>query len=157
MVLVARRYRGWLLGLLAAGFLCGVAAAAWFGFRWLVKSEGNSEEVFSRIWVGMSQHEVVEVLRTFDASSGRFSWGVRNDGQGFQTLHHRHPSMDDLPPPNEIEFCVLTALDSYGREIEVTLGPGGVVSGKCLSPGVSEYRWHKAYREIRRGAWGRTQ
>jgi hypothetical protein len=146
MILIARRYRWWLV---AAGFLCGVAVAAWFGFRWLARSEGNSEEVFSRIRVGMSQHEVVKVLLTFDASSGRFSWGVTTDGREFQTLHLGHPSMDDLPPPNEIESGVLTALDSYGREIEVPLGSGGIVSGKRLSPGVWEYRWNKAYRELR--------
>jgi hypothetical protein len=57
--------------------------------------------------------------------------------------------MDDLPPPGEIESCVMNAWDDYGREIEVTLGPGGTVTSKRLSPGIVEYRWDKTYREIR--------
>jgi hypothetical protein len=146
MILLTRRYCEWLLG---AGFLCGLAVAVWFGWRWLDKSLGNSEEVFARVRVGMSQPEVVEVLRTFEASSGRCSWGATVDGRSFQTFHYGNPALDDLPPPGEIQYCVMNALDSYGREIEVNLGPGGIVSDKCLSPGVWEYRWDKAYRELR--------
>src|SRR5262245_34886226 len=140
----ARRNRWWLVG---AGLLCGCAAAA--SLRLLVESDGNSEEVFSRLRAGMSQHEAVEISRTFDASSGRCSWGATADGQEFRTLHIGHSSMDDLPQPRDIESATLSALDSYGREIEVTLGPGGTVTGTRLSPGVWEYRWNKDWRALR--------
>ena len=146
MVLRTRRYGWWLVG---AAFLGGFAVAAWFGLRWLAQSEGNSEQAFARLRVGMSQHEAVEVLRTFDASSGRSSQGITTDGREFHTGHYDHPALDDLPPPSEIESCTLRGLDSYGRELEVILGPGGVVASKSLSPGWWEYRWDKAYRSLR--------
>src|SRR5262245_47889893 len=146
MRLAVRGYRWWLV---QAGLLSGLALLAWLGWRWLDRSEGNSEVVFSRVRVGMSQDEAVEVLRTFEASSGRWSSGTTTDGRSFHTLHDGHPLLDDLPPPRDMQHCVLNALDSYGREIEVTFGPGGTVTGKRLSPGVWEYRWDKVYRELR--------
>jgi hypothetical protein len=146
MILIGRRYRAWLV---AAGLVCVVAVVAAFGLQSFAKSEGNAEPTFSRIRLGMSQQEVVQVLLAFDASSGRHSRGVTTNGREFVTFHYGHPSMDDLSAPEQMASCVLTAMDSYGREIDVTLGPGGVVVGKRLSPGVWEYRWHKAYRELR--------
>ena len=151
MVPKLRRYRWRLVG---AGLLFGLAVAAWFGWRWLDRYEGNSEEVFARLRVGMSQQEAVEVLATFDSSSGQYSWGVTTDGREFGSLHLHSRSMDDLPPPQEIESCVMSDLDNDGREIEVTLGPGGTVSGKRLTPGVWEYRWDKAYRALRDKPYG---
>src|SRR5579884_370811 len=145
---------GWLVGV---ALVCGFAVATRAGWRWLDKSEGNSEEVFSRIQVGMSQPQVVGILRTFDASSGRESQGVTTDGRSFRTCHYDHPAMDNLPPPRQIELAVLEALDSYGREIKVRLGRGGTVSSKRLSPGVWEYRWRKVHRVLLdhelNGAW----
>jgi hypothetical protein len=55
---------------------------------------------------------------------------------------------EDLPPPQEVARCVLTVSDDYGREVELVLGPGGVVSGKRLSPGVWEERLHSASRAL---------
>jgi hypothetical protein len=126
--------------------LCVFILACRAGWRWLDRYQGNSEEVYSQIRVGMSKAEVVSVLRRFDAGSGRYSFGVTTDGEQFNSFH---TGLDDLPQAEEIEYAVLSALDSYGREIEVTLGPGGIVANKTLSPDVWEYRWHKLTRAIR--------
>jgi hypothetical protein len=145
MVLLNRHYFRWFVG---TGFLFSMTIAAWFGWCWLTKGEGNSEEVFSRLRVGMGQQEAVEILQAFEASSSTYSRGVTTDGREFDFLSGV-PSMDDLPSPGEIKYCILEAEDNLGREIKVTLGPGGIVSSKRLSPGIWKLRRDKAYRELR--------
>ena len=69
-------------------FLCptavcfvGLAIAAWLGWRWLIKEEGNSNAVFSQLRTGMGQREAVEILQAFDASSCTYCHGVTADGR----------------------------------------------------------------------------
>src|SRR5262249_25085774 len=92
--------------------------------------------------------EVLEVLRTFNATDGHYCSGTTSAGLSFYSLPHRDYTLADLPPAQDIESCEVSVMDSE-REIEVTLGPGGIVVDKRLSPGVWEYRWDKAYRELR--------
>ena len=145
MITLAWRRRWWVHLVV----LCAFGMAVRAGWRWLDKSSGNSEEVFSQIRLGMSKSEVIPVLLRFQASSGRYSFGVTTNGEQFSTFHHDHPSLDDLPAAPDIEYAVLSALDSHGREIEVTLGPGGIVTSKSLTPGVWDFRWDKLTRAIR--------
>jgi hypothetical protein len=135
-----RRWWVWLV------VVCAFGLAIRAGWRWLDKSGGNSEQVFSQIRLGMSKAEVIPVLLRFEADSGRYSFGATTDGEQFNTFH---TGLYDLPPAGDIEYAVLSGLDRYGREIEVTLGQGGIVTSKRLSPGVWEYRWEKLTRAIR--------
>ncbi len=142
-----RRYCWWLV---ATVLLCGVAVVTWFGWRWLAPKPGSSEDVFSRIRVGMSQNEAVAILRTYDDSynDGVYSWGVTKDGRSLDRMHVGSPLFHDLPPPQEIEHCVLEVDDAGedGQEVKIILGRGGIVTGKQLSPGV----WEKRQNKIRR-------
>jgi hypothetical protein len=113
--------------------------AVWFGFHWLLLalSEGNSEEIFFRIRVGMSRENAVAVLRSVDRVDGRYSYGKTIDGRSF--YHPGHDLMDDLPPPKKLASYVLAVSDDYGRELEVVIGPRDTVTDKRLSPGFVEY------------------
>jgi hypothetical protein len=133
--------------LMIAVVFLGLSVAAWYGWRWLCQGEGNTAEVFSLLQVGMSQEDALQILQTFEASSCQSCHGATADGRAFSTLHL--PSVNDLPPPEEIDYCILQAEDYHGREIEVTLGQGGIVSSKRLSPGVWTIRWKKVYRAFR--------
>jgi hypothetical protein len=98
----------------------------------------------------MDQKEAVAVLRTWAPSSidGAYSEGTTTQGRSWARLNISNPLFEDLPPPQEVARCVLTVSDDSGREIEVVLGPGGVVSGKRLSPGVWQERLHRASRAL---------
>ena len=148
-------YRSWRkLCLLIRGVaFCGLVVVGWLACQWVVPPDGNSEEVYARLQahlqVGMTQQQAVEALLSFDPTDGRYSSGVTTDGRKFSTTHWDHPLMDDLPRPSEIEYATLTAGDDDGREIEVTLSRGGIVSDIDLSPGFWKYRWDRTYRELR--------
>jgi hypothetical protein len=143
MLPFARCHGQWLMG---AGFVCGLALAAWYGSRWLAAEPGSSEDVFARIRIGMRQDEAVAVLRSHDRVDGRYVEGTTTAGRSWAGTSVFGPSFEDLPPAGEITRCVLTVMDNEGRDIGVTLGPGGTVSGRRLSPGVWEYRWRRICR-----------
>jgi hypothetical protein len=151
MIQQVRRSRRRLLG---AGLLFGLAIGAWWGFRWLSPEPGSLEDGFARIRLGMSRDEAVSVLRTCDPYNidGVYSEGTTKQGRSWAGTKLVGDLFDDLPPPQEIAHCVLGVSDNDGREVEIVLGAGGIVSGKHLSPGVWQYRVHEAYRVLTRAA-----
>jgi hypothetical protein len=151
MVQTLRRYR-WCLALVA--LLSAFAWASWLSCRWLARTEGNSEAVCARLQVGMSENEAVEILRTFDQCGDASSKGKTTDGRRFRLTYSAHLPWTDLPPPSEIENCVLKADDDYGREVKVCLGRGGTITSTQLTPGFWRHRGEKAYRELRDKPYG---
>lgn len=136
-----QRYRWWLL---TAGFLGALAVAGWFGWRWFARYEGNSEEVFARLRIGMTMREAVGILASFHEDDGCLSQGITTDGQEFSTMDIFGSSLlDGMPQPDRIASCVVTGRDYNDREIELTFGRGGIVTCKRLSPGYWEYRRYK--------------
>src|SRR5262249_51836928 len=116
--------------------------------------------------VGMSQEEAVAVLRTYnpDIIDGVYARGKTRRGVSWSGTNLVGETIADLPPPQEVEQCVLEISDDSGREIEVILGSGGIVSGKRLSPGVWQYRLDEVRRVLTRaaadivsGSWWREQ
>jgi len=101
----------------------------------------------------MGQREALDVLQTFDQTSCQYVWGTTIDGREFSTL--QLPALKDIPPSDEIEYCMLEAEDRYGRTIKVTLGHGGIVSSKHLSPGIWNVRYNKAYCALRDKPYGK--
>jgi hypothetical protein len=146
-----RRYR-WRL--LAAGFLLCLVGGAWSGLRWFAAEPGSAEDVFARIRVGMSQEEAVAALRTYDPDNidGVYSEGTTKGGRSWTGINISGKLFEDLPPPQEVAHCVLTVSDEDGRDVEVVLGPGGIVSDKNLSPGVWQWRLQKAHRVLTRAS-----
>jgi hypothetical protein len=136
-------------GLLGAGLL-GLAVGAWGISRWLAAEPGSAEDVFSRIRVGMTQEEAVAILRTYDPGriDGVYAEGTTRQGRSWSGTSLFGDSFADLPPPEDTARCVLTVTDDDCWEVEVVLGPGGIVSGKHISPGVWEYRLREACRVV---------
>jgi hypothetical protein len=151
MIQKVRRSRWRILG---AGLLFGLAIGAWWGYRWLSAEPGSLEEGFARIRIGMSRDEAVSVLRACDPYKidGLHSEGTTKEGRSWAGTNIEGELFEDLPPPEEIAHCVFGVWDNEGRDLEVVLGPGGIVSGKRLSPGVWEYRWHEARLVLTRAA-----
>jgi hypothetical protein len=149
MVRQGRRYRWRLLG---AGLLFGLAIGALYGSRWLAAEPGSPEDVFRRIHIGMSKAEALSALRASDHYhiDGIYSEGITQAGHSWSGTKLEGPLFEDLPPAQDIAHCVLSILDSEGREVEVVLGPGGVVSSKRLSPGVWQYRLDKVRMALAR-------
>jgi hypothetical protein len=77
--------------------------------------------------------------------------GTTRAGASWAGTSLEGPWFKDLPPGPEIAQCVLTIWDNEGREVEVTLGPGGIVTGKRLSPGAWQYRLDLARNALARG------
>jgi hypothetical protein len=153
--------------LVRVGLLCALAAiGAWFGSQWLASDPGSSEDVFKRLQAGMTQGEAVAVIRTCnpDTVEGLYSEGTTTEGRSFSSVRFRVPFFDDLPPPQDIKSCVLSVYANDGRDLEVVLGPGGIVSAKRISPGVWEHRVDKvlgtlvrARTDLFSGSWWRDQ
>jgi hypothetical protein len=163
---MVRQVRHYLWRLLGAGLLFGLAVGAWCGSRWLAAEPGSSEDVFARIRVGMSQEEAVAVLRTYGPYKidGVYSEGTTKQGHSWTRMHVCRDLYGDLPPPQEVVRCILTVCSEDGREVEVVLGPGGIVAAKRLSPGVWQYRLQETHRVVDRaasdlisGSWWRAQ
>jgi hypothetical protein len=148
MMKIVRNYRWRLVGTV---LLIALAVSLWLVVRWLTPEPGSSEDLFARIQVGMSQNQAVAVLRSYppDNTEGRYCTGTAKDGRSLDwycpDVNH---FFDNLPLPQEIEHCVLSVLDGGGREVEVILGPGGIVTGKRLSPGVVEDRLEQVNRAL---------
>jgi hypothetical protein len=85
------------------------------------------EELFSRLQVGMSQQQAVALLLGCPDVDVCYSRGTTKGGKGFAQFGIR--TLIELPPPDVLR-CVVTVEDSEGWQVEVTLGPGGVVTCK---------------------------
>ncbi len=96
--------------------------------------------------------EAVSILRASNPYNidGHYAEGTTVEGRSWAGTKLDGPLFADLPPAPEIAHCVLTVLDSGGREVEVVLGPGGTVSGKRLAPGALQYRLDKVWRALAR-------
>ena len=163
MVRQGRLYRWRFLG---AGLLFGLAIGAWFGSRWLVAEPGSPENVFARIRIGMGKDEAVAVLRTYHPNNidTIYAEGTTKEGRGWTGTKLYGPSFEDLPPAQEIAHCELRVSDENGRDVEVVLGPGGIVLGKRLTPGVWQYRLDSgcvalghAKHDLLSGSWWNDQ
>jgi hypothetical protein len=147
--------------------LCAVAAiGSWFETQWLASDPGSSEDIFKRLQVGMTQREAVTVIRTYNPYTveGLYSEGTTTDGQSFSSVRFRLPFFDDLPPPHQIKSCLLSVCANDGRDLDIVLGPGGIVSAKSISPGVWEHRvdrvldtLDRARTDLLSGLWWRDQ
>jgi hypothetical protein len=94
----------------------------------------------------------VAVLRTYHPYNigGLHSEGATKDGRAWGGTYLEGPLFEDLPPPQEIAHCVLNVWDNNDQEVEVILGPGGIVSGTRLSPGVSQFRLNRVCHALAR-------
>jgi hypothetical protein len=90
---------------------------------------GSLEDLYSHIRVGMTQSQVVELIWGCRDVDGCYSNGVTKGGESFADMGTK--PLGELPPPQDIFRCVLKVEDTEGWEVEVTLGPGGVVTSKC--------------------------
>ncbi len=152
MVRQIRLYRWRFLG---TGLLLGLAIGAWLGSGWVTAEPGSSEDVFTRVRIGMSQDEAVAVLRTYapDNIDTPYVEGVTKDGRlwaGTDIIHGAW--FQNLPPSQEIAHCALGVWDTDGRKVEVILGPGGIVSHKRLSPCMWQYRLEKVEDAVARAS-----
>jgi hypothetical protein len=100
----------------------------------------------------MGQDEAVAVLRTYDPDNidSLYAEGTTTEGRSWAGTSFETPWFHDLPPAPEIAHCVLIVWDNDGRKVEVTLEPGGIVTGKRLSPGVWQYRLDHACHALAR-------
>jgi hypothetical protein len=114
----------------------------------------------------MTQEEAVAVLRTYDPGriDGVYAEGTTRQGRSWSGTSLFGESFADLPPPEDTARCVLTVTDDDCWEVEVVLGPGGIVSAKRISPGVWEYRLREACRvltlaaaDLVSGSWWKEQ
>jgi hypothetical protein len=108
----------------------------------------------------MSQQEAVRLLSNFEDADSLYSDVSTRDGTSMSRAHF-FDNYKELPPPEKIERGVLTVLANDGQEMEVTLGRGGVVTGKRLVPSELSLecwlrRGRRAEKRIRTlKGWGR--
>lgn len=123
--------------LVGAASLLAAAVIAGISQRRPVPSPGSLGDVFDRIRVGMSQREAVAILDTLD----RGNWdcvyyaGTTRDGQPFRSC----VSWVGLPAAEEIETGEIELCAEQGGSVCVSLGRGGVVTGKRLVPEESSW------------------
>lgn len=117
-------YRWWLVGV-------GVLVASTWGLARLTAPWPDSvEDIASRIRVGMSQQEAVALLCSCRDSDLLSSVEVVAKGSRTRSLTWY---FHELPPATAVEWAKLNVADVEGVEVEVTLGPGGLVTGKRLN------------------------
>jgi hypothetical protein len=116
-----KRHHYWSL---AAGL---IALAFWLSLS-RTAPPGSLDDLYSRVQVGMTQWEVVALIWGCRDVDGCYFKGVTKGGESFADFGIK--SLDELPPPQDVRRCVLRVEDTEGWEVEVTLGPGGVVTCK---------------------------
>lgn len=89
---------------------------------------GSLEDLYLHVRVGMTKAEVVELICGCQDVDGCYSNGITMGGQSFADIGTK--PLSDLPPQQDIFHCVLKVEDTEGWEVEVTLGPGGIVTSK---------------------------
>jgi len=124
---------------LAAGLLLMAA----FGILLLLRPAAISGVVgaaSARIRVGMSQDEAVAMIQGSgtDGLDTYYFRGATRDGRRFSGCC----GFEGLPPAAQVAWGALEVDDEYGRELVVTLGPGGVVSDVRVR---SPHWWEKCY------------
>lgn len=132
---------------------CLVVLAALASVVWIIVPRrapaGSLEALYDRVRVGMTQQQAVELLWGCPDVDVAFSNGTTKGGVSF--AHLGNMVVEEMPPPQDIRRCVLKVEDTDGWEVEVTLGPGGVVTGKrYTAPDLWAYlhRWwfgHPSY------------
>jgi hypothetical protein len=135
--------------ILGAELILGLGLAIWFGSRWLSAVPGSLEDVFPRIQIGMTQEEVIAVLRSCDRDKieGIYAVGETSSGKSWYGTRMEGPLFSDLPPSGDIAHAELSVMDA-DQEIEVHLGSGGIVVTKQLTPGVWELRRNKIRHKV---------
>jgi hypothetical protein len=128
-------------GIVLLSILAGEAGECW---RWLAPQPSSPEDVYFRLRVGMPFPETIAVLEDsyIDTISIK---GTTRDGREIYR-YDPIPAMffKNLPPPEDIDHCVIAYFDDEGQDVVVTLGPGGAVVDKQIIPGVIQGRWEKA-------------
>jgi hypothetical protein len=138
MICKVQKYQWRLLG---SGLVLSLVLAAWMLVSLgLTAKPGSIEHTFAYLRTGMSQGEAIASLQTCTGIDTFRSEGLTQDGKPWT----RYFSFDGLPPASDVASGVLQITDNEGRDLDVILGPGGVVSGKRLAPGPWQYRLHKA-------------
>jgi hypothetical protein len=95
----------------------------------------------------MTQDEAVAVLQSYSVYTNDgnytiysfYSAGRTKDGRSLDSFEGAGGGwrfFSHIPPPEAIEHCVLTFYHDDGRKLEITLGPGGIVAEKRLTPAV---------------------
>ena len=96
----------------------------------------------------MSQDEVVSLIRSSgtDNVDCFYSRGETRDGHHFLCLFSH--AFDKLPPPLDIAWGELEIDDDEGRDLVITLGLGGTVTGARLNSSrrLEEWRYVIWYR-----------
>lgn len=95
---------------------------------------GSLGVMATEVRVGMSQDEAAAAIRS--AYFGRerrwdspriYANGRTHDGREFGSYFDW--AFKELPPADQIAWAELDVDDDWGRDLIITLGPGGVVSG----------------------------
>jgi hypothetical protein len=137
------------LGIVSLSILAGVAGEC---RRWLAPAPGSFQEAFCNIQVGMTQDQVVAVLRAYDYKICSVCLeGTSRDGQPFilsGSYSDTYHTYDRLPPPQHIGRCMIGVEDEYDQEMKVLLGPGGAVVEKSLTPSMLEGQSETVLRAI---------
>ena len=91
------------------------------------------EDLYNRVRVGMSQQDAIAALQSgeHDHISCLYLSGATRDGRSFVG---GVSGFGDLPPPQEIVRAEIEPVDNDGGSVKVTLGKGGVVTGKSYLP-----------------------
>jgi hypothetical protein len=121
--------------------LAVVTATFWLSWGLGHPQPGSLEDLFARIRPGMTQHEAVAVLRTYNAKNIDCigALGVTKEGRHFGSIGES--TFDDLPAAREVQHCELSVADEDGRSLDVILGPDGLVVSKDFSSPSPFWGW----------------
>src|SRR5262249_32764697 len=111
-------------GIVLLSILAGGAGECW---RWLAPERGSAEELYCRLRVGMTQAEAIALICDFNDLDSISVEGITRGGREIHspempTAAHAF-ELSGIPPPDDVEHCVIAFFDSGGRDIVLTLGP----------------------------------
>jgi hypothetical protein len=96
------------------------------------KLPGSLGTVATQVRIGMSRDELATVIRDSQAArkeydlSRLYTRGVTRDGRSFG--RYCDWSLSDVPSADQIAWAEFDVDDDWGRDLIITLGPGGVVT-----------------------------
>ncbi len=128
--------RSWWWTVLFTGSLVILTGAGWTLSRLTANPEGSLNIMYSRVRVGMSLDEAITAVS--DHADCMYINGKTKSGRSFDSLV---VASRDLPIPSEVQHGELSVEAGDGGEVDIFLGPGGIVAGKSFNPESSVELW----------------